>query len=40
VSARQAFTALVDVSFEIKKTSLDLGAIDSYEEAAAIFATL
>jgi len=40
VSARQAFAALVDVSFEIKKTSLDLGAIDSYEEAAAIFATL
>ena len=40
VSARQAFTTLIDVSFEIKKTSVEIGTIDSYETAAAIFAGL
>ena len=40
VSARQAFTSLVDVSFEIKKTSGEIGTIDSYETAVAVFAGL
>ena len=37
VTDRQAFSALVDVTVEIKKVSLDLGTIDSYEMAATIF---
>ena len=41
VSARQAFTSLVDVSFEIKKTSGEtMGLIDSYESADAAFLAL
>jgi hypothetical protein len=40
VSARQAFAALIDVSFEIKKTSEEAGTIDSYETAAEFFNVL
>jgi len=40
VSARQAFAALIDVGFEIKKTSQEAGTIDSYETAAEFFNVL
>ena len=40
VSARQAFAALIDVSFEIKKTSEEADTIDSYETAAEFFNVL
>ena len=40
VSARQAFTSLVDVTVEIKKVSLDIGTIDSFDTAELLFDNL
>lgn len=40
VTARQAFAALVNVSFEIKKTSAPVGTLDSYEAADSFFSLL
>ena len=37
VSARQAFANLIDVSFEIKKTSEEVSTINFYETAAEFF---
>ena len=37
IAARQAFANLIDVTFEIKKSSTELGLIDSYETADAAF---
>jgi hypothetical protein len=40
VTARQNFAGLIDVSFEIKKTSEVISLIDSYELAEAVFLAL
>ena len=40
VSARQAFTSLVDVTVEIKKTSGEIGTIDSFDTAELLFDNL
>ena len=37
IAARQTFANLIDVTFEIKKSSTELGLIDSYETADAAF---
>jgi hypothetical protein len=40
VSSRQAFATLIDVNFEIKKTSEEIAAVDSYETAEEFFNVL
>lgn len=40
VTARQNFSNLIGVSFEVKKTNEVIGLIDSYESAAAVFLAL
>lgn len=40
VAARQAFAELIDVTFEIKKTSADIGSITSFETAEILFNAL
>ena len=40
IISRQAFANLIDVTFEIKKSSTEFGLIDSYETADAAFSVI